>query len=195
MDPQPVEPRKWTHIEVAVMLTSHTALTELSIYDAMKIAPLMYTRPVKKGVVLMQEGTSSNSHMLLILDGDCVVENESMKKADSLVLSVVGAGHIIGEMGVFDGEPRSATCKAFSDMEVAVLDKEALTKLIAQEPAVGCKLLAALLHRTSGRLRATNKKLRLLAQVTRSLEREIETLSKPAQSAPPAPFTGNPLMS
>lgn len=192
--PQP-QLQKWSHMEVAVLLTSHTALTEVSIYDAVKIATLMYTRPVKKGEVLMQEGTTSNNHMLLILRGECVVENESMKKADSLVLSVVGSGHMIGEMGVFDGEPRSATCKAFTDMEVAVLDKEALTKLIAQEPAVGCKLLAALLHRTSGRLRATNKKLRLLAQVTRTLEREIEALNKPVPSASPAPFTGNPLMS
>ena len=195
MDPQQPEQRKWSHMEVAVLLTSHTALTELNVYDAMKIATRMYTRPVKKGDVLMQEGTSSNNHMLLILHGDCVVENEAMKKADSLMLSVVGPGHIIGEMGVFDGEPRSATCKAFTDMQVAVLDKEALSKLIAQEPAIGCKLLAELLHRTSGRLRATNKKLRMLAQVTRALEREVEILSKPAQSAPAAPFTGNPLMS
>ena len=48
---------------------------------------------------------------------------------------------------------------------------------------------------TSGRLRATNKKLRLLAQVNRSLEREIETLTKAKPSAQPAPFIGNPLMS
>ena len=195
MDTLQPQLHKWSHMEVAVLLTSQTALTELSVYDAMKIATRMYTRPVKKGEVLMQEGTLSNNHMLLILSGDCVVENESMKKADSLVLSVVGAGNIIGEMGVFDGEPRSATCKAFTDMEVAVLDKEALSKLIAQEPAIGCKLLAALLQRTSGRLRATNKKLRLLAQVTRTLEREIETLTKPQQSVHLAPFTGNPLMS
>ena len=195
MDPQQTQAHKWSHMEVAVLLTSQTALTELSVYDAMKIAALMYTHPVKKGEVLMQEGTTSNNHMLLILSGDCVVENESMKKADSLVLSVVGAGNIIGEMGVFDGEPRSATCKAFTDMEVAVLDKDALSKLIAQEPAIGCKLLAALLQRTSGRLRATNKKLRMLAQVTRTLEREIETLTKPQQPVHLPPFTGNPLMS
>ena len=195
MDTQQTQAHKWSHMEVAVLLTSHTALTELGVYDAMKIATLMYTRPVKKGEVLMQEGTTSNNHMLLILSGDCVVENESMKKADSLQLSVVGAGNMIGEMGVFDGEPRSATCKAFTDMEVAVLDKEALSKLIAHEPAIGCKLLAALLQRTSGRLRATNKKLRLLAQVTRTLEREIEALTKPQQSVQLAPFTGNPLMS
>ena len=195
MDPQQVAQHKWSHMEVSVLLTSTTALTELSVYDAMKIATLMYTRPVKKGEILMQEGTLSNNHMLLILNGECVVENESVKKADSLVLSVVGAGNIIGEMGVFDGEPRSATCKAFTDMEVAVLDKDALAKLISQEPAVGCKLLAAILQRTSGRLRATNKKLRLLSQVARSLEREVEILTKSAVVAPATPFVGNPLMS
>ena len=67
MHPQQVEQHKWSHMEVSVLLTSNTALTELSVYDAMKIAPLMYTRPLKKGEILMHEGTLSNNHMLLIL--------------------------------------------------------------------------------------------------------------------------------
>ena len=83
-------------------------------------------------------------------------------------------------------------------MHVAVLDRTALTQLIAQEPATGCKLLAALLQRTSVRLRAANKKLRVLTQINRSLEQEISALS-PSRAAPKATpkvamVTDNPLM-
>ena len=188
--------RKWSRHEVAELLTSHTALTELTIEDAMKVVQRMHTRPIKKDTVLVQEGTSGNNYMLLILRGEAVVENESLRKADALLLGIVGPGNIIGEMGVFDDEPRSATCRAFTDMDVAVLDRESLADLIAAEPAIGCKLLAALLQRTFARLRATNKKLRLSAQVNRALDHEIESLSKtPAPPAPPAPYIGNPLMS
>ena len=189
---------KWSHTQVAELLISHTALTELSLDDALKIAQRMHTRPIKKGMVMVQEGTSANNYMLLILRGEGVVESESLKKSDSLILGVVGAGHIIGEMGLLDGEPRSATCTAFTDVEVALLDRTALMQLIAQEPATGCKLLAALLQRTSSRLRATNKKLRTLTQINRVLEHELSALNPSRASVIPAPkaatATDNPLM-
>lgn len=189
---------KWSHKQVAELLISHTALTDLSLDDASKIAQRMHTRSIKKGGVLVQEGMSANNYMLLILRGEGVVENEALKKADSLILGVVSVGHIIGEMGLLDGEPRSATCTAFTDMDVAVLDRSALMQLIHQEPATGCKLLAALLQRTAIRLRATNKKLRVLTQINRSLEQEINALNpSPATrvAGPQAPAEiDNPLM-
>jgi len=189
---------KWSQTQVAELLISHTALTELSLDDARKVAQRMHTRSIKKGLVMVQEGTSANDYMLLILRGEGVVESESLKKSDSLILGVVGAGHIIGEMGLLDGEPRSATCTAFTDVEVALLDRTALMQLIAQEPATGCKLLAALLQRTSSRLRVTNKKLRTLAQINRTLEQEISALSPSRAAVIAAPkaavATDNPLM-
>jgi len=191
------EQHKWSHAQVAELLISHTVLTELSQDDAYKIAQRMHTRPIKKGSVLMQEGTSANNYMLLILRGEGVVQNESLRKSESLILGVVGVGHIIGEMGLLDGEPRSATCTAFTDMDVAVLDRTSLTQLLDQEPATGCKLLAALLQRTASRLRATNKKLRTLAQINRTLEQELNVLN-PSRSATKAlntaTKTDNPLM-
>ena len=193
-----IDEHKWSHAQVAELLISRTALTELSLDDAHKIVQRMHTRSIKKDLVLVQEGTSANSYMLLILRGEGVVENEFLRKSDSVILGVVGAGHIIGEMGLLDGEPRSATCTAFTDMDVAVLDRAALTQLIEQEPATGCKLLAALLQRTSSRLRTTNKKLRVLTQINRTLEQEIRALSpsRVASIATPkaAIETDNPLM-
>ena len=189
---------KWSHTQVAKLLISQTALTELGLHDARKIVQRMHTRSITKGAVMVQEGTSANGYLLLILSGEGVVESESLKKSDSVILGVVEAGHIIGEMGLLDGEPRSATCTASTDMHVAVLDRRALTQLIAQEPATGCKLLAALLQRTSARLRAVNKKLRVLTQINRALEQEIGALT-PSRVAPKARpklamVTDNPLM-
>ena len=189
---------KWNQTQVAELLISHTALTELSLDDAHKVAQRMHTRSIKKGSVMVQEGASANDYMLLILRGEGVVESESLKKSDSLILSVVGAGHIIGEMGLLDGEPRSATCTAFTDVDVALLDRTALMQLIAQEPATGCKLLAALLQRTASRLRVTNKKLRALAQINRALEQEIGVLNPSRAAVVAAPKAAvaadNPLM-
>jgi CRP/FNR family cyclic AMP-dependent transcriptional regulator len=190
------EQRKWSAVEVAQLLISHTALVELSLEDAMKIVQRMHTRFFKEGDVLVQEGLSSNSYMLLILNGKCKVENESVRKSDSLLLDIAGPGHIIGEMGLLDGEPRSATCKAHTDMDVAVLDREALSQLLAAEPAIGCKLLVVLLHRISNHLRATNKKLGVVTKINRTLEQKIASLNTPQTAPSPAPAAGpdNPLM-
>lgn len=190
--------RKWSHMQVAELLISHTALTELSLDDALKIAQRMHTQSVKRGFVLLHESTSANNYLLLILRGEGVVENKSLKKSDSLILGVVGPGHVIGEMGLLDGEPRSATCTATTDMEVALLDRIPLMQLILQDPATGCKLLAALLQRTASRLRASNKKLRVLTQINRALEQELSALNpvRAADSVTPkvAIETDNPLI-
>ena len=194
MDTPLTDDHKWSPAEVAQLLISHTALTELSLEDALRIVQRMHTRFIREGTVLVQEGMSSNSYMLLILRGKSVVENEGMKKSDSLLLGIAGPGHIIGEMGLLDGEPRSATCRAHTDMDVAVLDRTAMTQLLAAEPATGCKLLAALLQRTSARLRATNKKLGVLTKINRTLEQKIASMNTPESSPRVADGPDNPLM-
>lgn len=185
MDTFIAEQRKWTRTDVAELLISHTALTTLVMADALKVVDLMKSRRIKAGTVLIQEGASNTDYMLLILRGEAVVKNESFKRADSLILGTLRAGHIVGEMGLLNGDPRSATCTAYTEMDVAVLERESLSTLIGQEPAVGCKLLAALLQRVSGRLRAANQKLRMLSQVNRSLEQEAQSLRQAAQPVKP----------
>lgn len=124
-------PRSWHDpaeitAEAARLPISHTALTaltELSLEDALRIVQRMHTRFTRQGTVLVQKGLSGSNTMLLILHRKKVIEDEDMKKSDSLPLGVVGPCHIFGEMDLLDGEPRSATCRAHTDMPVAVLTK------------------------------------------------------------------------
>ena len=39
---------------------------------------------------------------------------------DSVVVSVLASGSLIGEMGILDGEPRSATCTATTELDVVM---------------------------------------------------------------------------
>ena len=50
--------------------------------------------------------------LLKFFDAVWVMENEMPGNDDSIVVNVIGPGHLIGEMGVLDGSPRSATCTA-----------------------------------------------------------------------------------
>jgi CRP-like cAMP-binding protein len=43
---------------------------------------------------------------------------------------VLRPGAVLGEMSMFDGEPRYASCWALSEVEAAVLDRAAVARLI-----------------------------------------------------------------
>jgi CRP-like cAMP-binding protein len=66
---------------------------------------------------------------------------------------------VLGEMSMFDGEPRYASCWALSEVEAAVLDRAAVALLIKTRPEVGAKLLVKLTQLLAQRLRNTSTQL------------------------------------
>ncbi|MBX3586771.1 MAG: cyclic nucleotide-binding domain-containing protein [Ramlibacter sp.] len=187
MEPFVTEKRVWARHEVAQLLASKSALVELDADTALAVVKLMSLQRFKAGDVLIQEGTTNTHFLALILRGEVVVENEGLSRADSLVLGVVGAGSVLGEMGLFDGEPRSATCKASSDVDAALLTRDALTELSRTSPQQANKLLATLLARLTNRLRTMTKKLRQADRSNHALAHELAQL-KEARTGKPQPL-------
>ena len=157
------ETRQWTPEEVAQLLTSRTALTELKVEEALQVVRLLAPMHVAAGTVLIEEGVTSTGYMALVLEGEAVVHNAIEGTDQSVVLSEIGAGAVFGELGILDGKPRSATVTAVTDMDIAVLDRVALARLIGTVPAVACALLSAIIVRVGERLRATNTRVQELA--------------------------------
>lgn len=162
--------------EVAArMLVTPSALDDLTLADAMKIVSYMKPKRIKVGTVFIQEGeVRHNDYMLLILEGDIAVESDVPGIGESIVVTVIGPGHLIGEMGMLDGAPRSARCVATTDIAAAVLSRTALMRLLRDEPRVGSRLLLAISKRMADRLRETTRKLRTFAQMNRALQEELE---------------------
>ena len=69
------------------------------------------------------EGTVRRQHYAADIAQQKRDRRRGHEKSDSLPLGVVGPCHIFGEIDLLDGEPRSATCRAHTDMPVAVLTK------------------------------------------------------------------------
>ncbi len=173
--------RTWSRKDVAEMLISRTALTELNLEHALQVVRLLTPQRIKAGTVLIQEGVTSTGYMALVLQGEAVVENEIRGPMhDSMVLSLLGSGSLFGEMGVLDGKPRSATVTAVTDMDIAVMDRPALARLIETVPAVACALMGAIMARVAERLRATNDKVRSLTAQNLQLQDDIAALRRSA---------------
>lgn len=168
MDKFTTDTRTWTYEEVADLLVSRTALTELTREAALRVVELLRTEHVAAGTVLIEEGVTSTGYMALVLEGEAIVANAIAGLDENVVLADLGPGAVFGELGILDGKPRSATVTAVTDMDIAVLDRAALGKLIDTLPGVGCALLSAIIVRVSERLRATN--LRVQELVTENLK-------------------------
>ena len=163
------ETRQWTRAEVAQLLTGKTALTELTHEAALHVVDLLAMEHVAAGTVLIEEGVTSTGFMALVLEGEAIVHNAIAGSTQSVVLGEVGPGAVFGELGILDGKPRSATVTAVTDMDIAVLDRAGLARLIDEMPGVGCSLLSAIIVRVGERLRATNQRVQELVAENRKL--------------------------
>ena len=79
-------------------------------------------------------------------------------------------------MGLVDGEPRSASCTATTDIRCAVLTRHSLQELMDEQPAIGGKLMMAVSLRIAERMRDASDKLKLYAQLTQAMQQEIDKL-------------------
>ena len=125
----------------------------------------------RPGQVLIGEDEASD-FMMLLLSGTVEVvkrkigaEVDAVEPGASTRLAVVKDGASLGEMSMLDGEPRYASCIALSEVEVAVLTRGAVARLITTQPAIGAKLLVKITQLLAQRLRNTsNQVIRLLKE-------------------------------
>jgi CRP-like cAMP-binding protein len=161
--------------KAAALLVTEGALVELSAADAREVVDYMRPHRARAGEVIIREGEATHSDfMALVLHGEVTVENSVAAAHDSMVVSVLGPGSLIGEMGIIDGGARSATCTAATDLSLAVLTRDGITRLLQARPAVAARLLMAMSKRLADHLRETNRKLLTFSQVSKALQQELD---------------------
>lgn len=158
----------------ARLLMLAAPLAQLELEDALIVIDAMEPAFVRAGLILMEQDEANDTdYMALVLEGEVRAESGTGVTGEEIVVSVIGPGSLIGEMGLLDGAPRSATCTALTDLKLATLSREALMSLIDSHPTVASRLLLAISKGLSDRLRDSNRRLRLLMQVTRAVQLEL----------------------
>ena len=159
------------------MLTQATPMAGMSVDEAEFVVDAMRPVHVLADTLLFEEGdTEDTGYMALVLDGQVRAETRTGMPGEEVVISIIGAGNLIGEMGIIDGEPRSASCTALTDVKLGVLSREALMRLLKEHPAAASHLVLALSKGLAERLRESNRRLRTLSQVTRALQAELDAV-------------------
>lgn len=106
---------------------------------------------LKKGQVLFKEGSFSDA--AFIIESGKVEISVNNSGGAKTVIGVLKDNDIVGEMGLIDGNPRSATVTAISDVKVNAITREQFETLSRTNPNALMPILKVL----SKRLRDTLK--------------------------------------
>jgi CRP/FNR family cyclic AMP-dependent transcriptional regulator len=140
--------------ERAQMLEMTQWAHEFTWPEIENIAKYLYIAKAIRGSAIFAEG-SRDAEMYLIVEGSVTVYKDDVTNREK-VLSVITKGKVIGEMALFDGEPRSAKIVANDDTTMLVLSRNNLERLMNDLPKLAAKLLFKLGAMISQRLRLTS---------------------------------------
>jgi len=123
-----------------------------------------YTAP--KGTVIFEEGSVDNTMSIVVKGKVDIVKKESGSKVN--IIASIFPSQSFGEMSLIDGEARSADVVAASDVELLILTKDGLFKLLEEDSTLAFKLLWIISEMLSLRLRRTSGNL--VVQLNKSQE-------------------------
>jgi EAL domain-containing protein (putative c-di-GMP-specific phosphodiesterase class I) len=106
---------------------------------------------LRAGQVLFSEGEAPTTGFLLET-GEIAVSIRI--GGEPIVLSRLRAGDILGEMGVFDGAPRSATATALTDCVLLTIDRNQISERLDKADPILRALLEGQVRRYRGAIRA-----------------------------------------
>lgn len=167
-------------------LPAFTAFRESHLVLILSLSKIQWYDP---GDVIIREG-EFGTWMYFVISGRVGVESQGAE-----ISNLCRSGDVFGEMGVIDGEKRSATVRAETETMLLAVDASFLDHLQGLERAVCYSILNRLFAKIlSDRLRATTKEL---ADTLRALDkRKLAAASRgaplpgPQAAAPDGPDSG-----
>lgn len=142
-----------THEEKRKIFERHFLLGRLSGNEIDTL--LTYTRveryPASR--VIFSKGSPGDS-MMAVLSGRVKISSSS-PEGKEIVLGIINAGEIFGEIALLDGKERTADAVAMTDCELLVLSRRNLLPFLERRPDICIALLGILCER----LRRTNEQV------------------------------------
>lgn len=170
-------------LAIEFLQNAHTPLP-LSHADAQLVARHFQPRRYIADEVLIRAGDTRNTdYMLWILEGQALIEASTRIPQNPVTMTVLEPGSTVGEMGLLDGQARSATCTACSAMRCAVLTRESLLSLSARHPEIAVKLMFVIALSVTVRLRDATEKFRRYVLMANAIRDELMGSSLPVPLA------------
>jgi len=144
-------------VELEEIFRRSVMFRDLSESELRKVSLHFEFIDLPAGEVLFYEKERGDD-MYIVLSGK-VKASLFDEQGNELVLAELGPGEFIGEMGMIDQLPRSATVLAQENTRLARLRREAFLKIIRENPSIAINVIRALVSR----LRRTDDMVEALA--------------------------------
>ncbi len=136
------------------MASDSTWFPKLVQADLELLARCGVTSRYKSKTVLITEGEPS--HDLYIVESGLVRVYTSEQSGKEVTLIYLGPWECFGELGLFDGAPRSASVATVEASALVVVSKQAFLNCLSKHPEISIKLMQALV----GRVRSLTERVR-----------------------------------
>jgi len=140
------------HMKELMALKDVPLFSALTLEQLASVDRLMVTRHYVKGETVFRRG-DVGAELYVVVDGEIRVHLDHAGR--EVTLARHGSGGVLGEMSVFDEQPRSASAQAMADTTVRVLRRDRLEAVVHEHPEVLLEFIKSL----SQRLRAMDAKL------------------------------------
>jgi SulP family sulfate permease len=115
---------------------------------------------VKAGEALIQQGTAATD--LFIVESGSLTAQLELEGEPIARLARVGTGSVVGELGFYTGELRTASVVAATDCVVERVSVEAVARMEREDPDLALALHRAMVRLVSDRLARANDAVRAL---------------------------------
>lgn len=96
------------------------------------------------GEIVARQGDVGDC-MYVVQDGE--VEIVAKEGGEEVVLACAGRNEILGEMAIFEHQPRSATIRAKGTARILTLDKRHLLRRINEDPSLAFRMIQTMSRR------------------------------------------------
>lgn len=132
-------------ITARAVLKANRLFRELPDGTLDKLAALAVRRTVRKGARIFAQGDPGDSLMGLIAGQ--VRISATTPSGKEVFLNIMEPGDSFGEIGVLDGDARTASATALLDSELFVIRRRDLLEAIERDPKLAAHLIALLCRR------------------------------------------------
>ncbi len=131
--------------DIRAVLAKHFLLRHLEDEELRQLLRFAKLRHARTGEILFQKGDPGDG-LLAILKGRIRISTLSVEGKE-VVLNILGAGELFGEVALIDGKDRSADASVMEDAELVVIDARDFTPFLQARPDLATRLLVVLCNR------------------------------------------------
>jgi CRP/FNR family transcriptional regulator, cyclic AMP receptor protein len=127
------------------MLARHFLLAQLSADELDRLLAMAGEREFKPGQVIFQKGDPGTS-LMAVLDGRVRISAYS-EDGKEIILNIIEAGGLFGEIALLDGKERTADATAMGRTRLLILDRRDFIPFLERNPKIAIRLFEVLCER------------------------------------------------